>query len=284
MTPSTASPPAAAGTGTSGPGGLVGVLWRRQPVLTALGLAFLLFAVPAAAGLALDGRTVDGANVWLKPLKFLLSLALFALTTAWLVDHVAVPRRRALPIRIAVWTIVGGSLFEITYIAVQAARGEASHFNETTAFLATMFALMGVVAVLVTGTTLILAWEIARHARPGLDPALRLAVILGSVLTFVFGVGAGAAMAAMGGHGIGGVAGGPTVPLFGWSMTGGDLRAAHFLGIHAQQVVPAAGILLAALLPSRARVAVVAFVALYAALITVVFVQALEGLPLFPAG
>jgi hypothetical protein len=65
-----------------------------------------------------------------------------------------------------------------------------------------------------------------------------------------------------------------------WSRDGGDLRVAHFFGMHAMQVLP----LMAALLPARAphRVAVVVVMAaacLYTALCVYAFVQALNGVP-----
>jgi hypothetical protein len=109
--------------------------------------------------------------------------------------------------------------------------------------------------------------------------------VLGLVLTFVLGAGASAVLSALDGHWIGGVRsdeGG--VLLVGWSRTGGDLRVAHFVGMHALHALPVLGYLAARWLPSRAAIAAVVLGAPgYCAATVFVFRQALAGLPLIPA-
>lgn len=281
-TPTLAPYPApAAGHGGHPAGRPTREIFRREPVLAGFGFALLAAILPLALAWSLDGRLIDGVGVWVKPIKFLASIGLFALTFAWIAGYLPEMRRRSAPVRAAVWTLVATASFEIVYITAQAALGQASHYNETTAFHAAMYALMGIGALLLTGTALPLAREVARHGT-GLHPAFRLSVVLGLVLTFVLGAGAGIALSLNGGHFVGGRIGDAGLPLFGWSTTGGDLRPAHFLGIHAQQILPLAGLLAARALPRLAVPAVWAAAAAYALATLGVLLQALAGRPFLP--
>jgi hypothetical protein len=51
---------------------------------------------------------------------------------------------------------------------------------------------------------------------------------------------------------------------FGWSPSSGDLRPAHFLGIHSEHLLPAAGLALATFFPARGRAWIAALALLHA--------------------
>jgi hypothetical protein len=66
---------------------------RRLAIYAAILLALLL---PMALAGILDDRLLRGAGVWLKPMKFALSIALLALTTAWFAGHLPARGKRRL--------------------------------------------------------------------------------------------------------------------------------------------------------------------------------------------
>lgn len=225
----------------------------------------------------LDPRALDGVGVWVKPTKFLLSIGVYALTLSLCFGLVRAERRAAWPMRLVVWLVLGAGGFELVYIAVQAARGQHSHFNIGDPFHATMYQLMGVGAVLLLAATLPLAWEIARRPAAGTRLDLRIAVVLGLVLTFVLGGGLGGYLSAQPGHAVGAID--ARLPLFGWNRTGGDLRVAHFFGMHLMQALPLLALLVTPF-ALRVRLAVLGFGTLGIVAATLaVFSQALQGRP-----
>jgi hypothetical protein len=191
----------------------------EPPRLLALfGLGLWLLVPVAIVALVLDPRTLaTGDPVWMKPLKFAVSLGLFALTSAWALACTTAQARRGRTAWAVLLVIVAMSLFELGYIASQAAQGEASHFNIGDRFHARMYTLMGIAAVLLTATSGAVAWLVARHGAPEVHAALRHAIVVGFGLTVLLGIFTGAAMGGQPGHFVGHAPGAATVPVLGWS-------------------------------------------------------------------
>ena len=264
------------------------LLWRTRlqagsPALFAIGMAMLLMAAVTLVLVWIDPRLFQGVSTWAKPLKFQLSTGLYLLTLALFMAWLPDSARRTRMGRYVVWSAVGAGVFEVAYITWQGAFGLASHYNQTSALYAAMYTLMGLGAVILTSASLALAVLIARSPAYALPRAIKHAVVLGLALTFVLGTGFGSYLGAQRtGHWVGGAltdAGG--LLLFNWSRTGGDLRVAHFFGIHAMHFVPAiAALAAAARLPGAKHLASAWLLATaFSALTVWTFVQAAQGKP-----
>lgn len=246
-------------------------LLRRERRLAMFGFALLALLVPLALAWGLDDRTLRGANVWLKPMKFAFSLGLFALTTAWYVGHLLPAARRQRAVDTIVWVLIGSASFELVYIALQAGFGQGSHYNVGDPLHAVMYSLMGLGALALTATQPALAWVLLRHADPVRAPAYRLAVLIGLALTFVLGASVGGLLSGMQPPET------AALPVIGWSMAGGDLRPAHFLGIHAQQALPLVGLAVAGWTAGPAQRTVWAATAAYVLLFLAALAWGLVG-------
>jgi len=221
--------------------------WNRPMLVTAWAMVPLIGV--ALVGLVVDERILVGAPIWLKPLKFAVSIAVYGITWAWLISLLKVGKRLAQRVSVVLASVL---LLEQALIVMQVVRGRSSHFNVLTPLDSTVFAVMGVsIAVLWTGT-LILTILVLRT--PFADRATRWALRFGAVISLA-GIGMGALMTSptasqrasmtdgtfkgvIGAHTVGQEDGGPAMAVTGWSTTGGDLRIPHFFGMHALQVLP----------------------------------------------
>ena len=248
-----------------------------QRSLAALFWSMIVLALVAVAGLALDPRTITGAPAFLKPLKFALSVAVYALSFGWLLRFIEGRDR----LRRLLGDLTAGVLaLELALIFLQAARGTTSHFNLATRFDGAVFQAMGLAIAVLWVCQIVAAVLLLRQRFQ--DPALAWSLRLGLVIA-ALGSAVGWIMAARLGHTVGAPDGGAGLLLTNWSLQHGDLRAAHFFGLHALQLLPLvawlAGRMRRLSPPQRAQLVVAAGLS-YGALFFLLLAQALRGLPL----
>jgi hypothetical protein len=227
--------------------------WQFNRLLTFSVIAFVLLIPLPFIGMALDPKVITGVNGWIKPLKFLLSAAIYSATFLWLLTYVK-GRRRWVQFVANVTAVV--LLIEIALIVLQVIRGASSHFNVATGFDAAVYSIMGTAITILAVMNLVLAilLLIQRMDDRGFAWSLRLGVLasfVGITVAFFMTAGptpeqlaameAGAPMTTIGAHSVGVADGGPGLPFVGWSTAGGDLRVPHFVGLHGMQVIPLLG-------------------------------------------
>src|SRR5215204_7749867 len=99
-------------------------------------LAMLVLDAIALLGLIVDPRVITGAPVWMKPLKFATSIAIYGATLLWMLTFI--PDRPRLVAAIS-WGVFLGFGVEMALIVMQVLRNTTSHFNVATSFDAAMF-------------------------------------------------------------------------------------------------------------------------------------------------
>jgi hypothetical protein len=259
--------------------GFISELRARNPLLFVTGVSHVILLFIMAGVAPFDGREVMGINPWIKPIKFAASIAIYALTMGWLLYEL--PLKEKVKGRVN-WAIASTLIIEIALITMQAARGVTSHFNNTTAFDSAVFAVMGLA---ITFNILVAAYVGLKFWRTDAKiPAPYLWGIRIGLTIFVLASLEGFAMTGQLAHSVGVPDGGPGLPLLNWSTRGGDLRVAHFFGIHALQVLPIAGYMLSTRrsepLTNNAARWVQVGGAVYALLALLLFLWAMAGRPL----
>lgn len=218
------------------------------PALTVFGFVMAADLVLCLLGLVVDRRVITGAPAWLKPAKFAVSTMIAAWSFALCMAPTTVWPRL---LRVLDWVLAGGLAIEIVLIDMQAARGTSSHFNFTTQFDATVFAVMGVsIACIWLGMLVLTVVLFLQPFASAWGWSLRLGMVLALIGTGSGGLmtvpnsqqlaaaHASGRMAIGGAHTVGAPDGGRGLPVTGWSADHGDLRIAHFLGMHGLQVLP----------------------------------------------
>ena len=213
------------------------ILWIKNahsanPALVALVAFSLSVLLLSLTGLLVDHRSLNGELVWAKPCKFSTSLAIYGVTLIWFGRYLTT--HKAFFKRISVASLIG-TMVELTAIVIQVVRGTSSHFNTSTAFDHAIFVTV-TLAIMPVAFSLIALFVMLLRER-NLPHTVGLSLQWGVFLT-IFGLIPGVLMLNI--HPVASL----KLPYIGWSASSGDLRVAHFWGIHALQVLPFTGLLL----------------------------------------
>ncbi|HEX4958761.1 MAG TPA: hypothetical protein VFV46_11335, partial [Lacibacter sp.] len=174
------------------------------------------------------------------------------------------------------WVMIVTMLIEMSIIVWQAANGRLSHFNISTPLYGLLFQLMGIAIAVFTLWTLYIG--ILFFKQKDFPPLLPQGYIWGirlGIIWFVIFAFEGGHMAAQLAHTIGAPDGSEGLPVLNWSKQYGDLRVAHFFGMHSLQILPLAGYYFAQI-KSRIMILAVAWFLF----VVLLYWQALAGQPL----
>lgn len=237
------------------PASVTRYFWRINRSMTILFWLMIVTLVVSMLGMVLDPRTVLGQPTWAKPAKFSISIALYSATMLWMFGFDTLrPRLSRFILTASAWAL----FIEMVVIVLQSARGLSSHFNNATPLDAALWSVMGTTITLfwfvsALGVAVLAAQRLPSRAfawslRIGLIVAL-IGMLEGYLMPTptpeqMTLLQAGRHADLIGAHTVGAPDGGPGLPLLGWSTQHGDLRIAHFVGLHAMQLIPLLGLFL----------------------------------------
>src|SRR6185503_15067593 len=244
-------------------------LKRRNALLFWFGLFNLAVAVICLVLMPFEEAKLLGVNRWLKPFKFYSSVGIMILTMGWLLYYLDSAKK----IKRYSWLIFISMLFENGLIITQAIRNTTSHFNVSSSLNGIIFNLMGIFILVFTITVLLVCITFFKQKQFSIPDAYVWGIRLG-ILFFLFFSLEGGMMLGLLKHTVGGPDGGPGLPVVNWSTQYGDLRIAHFIGIHSLQVLPLFGNYI-----SKTKTQTITFSVLYFVIASALFLKAINGIP-----
>ncbi len=245
-------------------------LKRRNALLYWFGLFNLAVAAVCLILMAFEETQILGVNRWLKPFKFYASVGIMVLTMGWLLYYLDNTKK----IKRYSWLIFITMFFENGLIIAQAIRNTTSHFNITSPVNGIVFNLMGIFILVFTINIILVCISFFKQKQFSIPDAYVWGIRLG-ILFFLFFSVEGGMMLGLLKHTVGGPDGGPGLPVTNWSTQYGDLRIAHFVGIHSLQVLPLFGNFIA-----KTKKQTILFSIFYFLLAAALFLQAIIGIPL----
>ncbi|MFN8430558.1 MAG: hypothetical protein U0V04_11315 [Spirosomataceae bacterium] len=249
-------------------------IYKRNKLLAHCGTAFLVVSLVLGIYAPFNDVEVLGINSMIKPIKFSLSIWIYAWSFAYILEYFE--DKKAVRRFSVLATIV--MIFEQAVISIQAFRGKLSHFNQTEIIGGILYALMGIMIVWLTVSTLLITLKFIRQKSFLIGSDKVLSIQLGLIIFIIFSFWGGY-MSAVNTHTVGAELGAKGIPFFNWSKVFGDLRIAHFFGVHALQAVPIFGFFISSLKTSESkkRTYVWTFALIYFAFVSFTMIQALMG-------
>jgi hypothetical protein len=248
---------------------LLNDLKGRNRLLFYCGIVNLLLAFIMLLLIFLDDRLILGINPWIKPLKFFLSIAVLSWTMGWILWYL---HARNI-VKAYSWILVITMFVEMAAICLQSFRGTTSHFNISNAFNGIVFGIMGIGILTFTIATAVICFLYFRQQKFDLSPMMLWSFRLGLLFFLIFSTEGGIMISLMR-HTIGLKDGSEGLPFVNWSKFAGDLRVAHFFGMHSLQIIP-----LQAYFFCSGKRQVFLFSGLYFLWVCVLLIQALKGKP-----
>lgn len=251
---------------------------NESPILYAIGIFHFILAAGCIVCMLFDDRMLVGLNVWIKPLKFSISGGIYVLTSGFLATlYPFSKRKRNIINNLISWPLA----IEIIIVVLQAARGVQSHYNQSNIFDGILFAIMGLLISIVVLTMVFYIIETMR-LKMSVPRPVQWGILLGWIVV-LFGSWVGGQMIGQMAHNVGVADGGEGLPLLNWSTIAGDLRVAHFFGLHGIQIIPLFAVMLVKKWKTsrmEQNVGVILFGLIYASWIAFTFYQAKQGMPL----
>jgi hypothetical protein len=247
-------------------------LRKRNIILYYFGWIYFVGGIVCIIMTQASDTTVLGINAWIKPMKFFFSIWIFVWTMAWYLAYLNDKRR----VQRYTWAVVIVMIIEQVIITWQAANGRLSHFNTTTPFYQGLFYFMGLAIATLTVWTGVIGYYFFKQKQFNVPMPYIWGIRLGIILFVIFAF-EGGVMARLLSHTVGAPDGGPGLPIFNWSREYGDLRVAHFIGIHSLQIIPLFGYYIA-----KTNRSVQLFTVGYFIVTVFLLVQAFRQMPLLP--
>lgn len=171
--------------------------------------------------------------MWVKPLKFLISSGIYIFTFGYFTSlYPFSKRKKSILNNFVAWTL----LVETAIIVGQGIRGVQSHYNIHSLVDGLLFAAMG---ILIAVNVLVMVYYVIETIRLKMNTSksIQWSILLGWVV-LIIGSLVGGQMISQMSHNVGVADGESGLPLVNWSTIAGDLRIAHFFGIHGMQIIP----------------------------------------------